>query len=736
VSNNTADLVGTLREHAFPLDATDDRCVPEPFVKAILGEIGVSVPPGVLVGPGETASAAAAHLNEPLVLKAWGEGVVHKSELGAVRIGLVKNELDAAAEAMTSAVVAHGVPLPRLFVEEMVPTGTELLFGVISRPPFGNLAILGGGGTKAELFGDPVVRLCPIDAATAAEMIEEFRGAPLLRGYRGSAGVDLGALVATMVAIAGVDGLADRLGDDFAEFECNPLFASETGVVAADARLILHKAAETLRPASRPFDANALFKPRSVAVAGASATRANAWGNRTLGRYRQMGWTENLYAVHPTAQIEGVPTYTSLGDIPGGVDFAEISVNAHAVPDVLRGARGNVKTAVITSAGFSELGGEGHALEDELLEAAIEGGIRFVGPNCMGVFSSLGRQGFSGAVSTTAGHIGGAFQSGGLATDLMQVGSALGLGFSNIASAGNTADVHMSDLVAYLLDDPQTRVIALHVEGGADEKLIGLLRKAAGVKPVVLLTPGLSDAGSRIAASHTGAMTSDRRGWQALSGATGLTVTETFEEFLAVVAYLDRYAERLEPAEEAVLILGLGGGASVLGADACDAQGLKVPTLSADLQSRLGDKKGGILLNPLDIRMGPAGPPAAARDAIDIVLASQPFADIMIHVNVMNYANSGVANRLPGVQHFKAMVEALAAGSPPDSRIAIVARNLAQAPGSYADDIRAIMKESPFALFDRFSDAAAAIAAAQRFSRRRAAVAQLPTVKALEANAA
>jgi hypothetical protein len=243
------------------------------------------------------------------------------------------------------------------------------------------------------------------------------------------------------------------------------------------------------------------------------------------------------------------------------------------------------------------------------------------------------------------------------------------------------------------------------------------LRELDGRKPVVILLPGLSATGGRVAASHTGSMTSERRGWQALVAATGVTVTETFEEFLAALVYLDRYRDRRAGGCGDVLIMGLGGGSSVLAADACDAQGLSVPILAGDLQAKLGDKKGGISINPLDVRLGPAGPPAAAREILDLVLPVQPFADTIVHVNAMNYCNSVVPGRLPGIDHFVGLVENLARNAMPDTRIAIVVRNLGHAPGEYRDLIRNFMATTSFPVFERFSDAAAAIAAAQRFGR-------------------
>lgn len=708
-----------LREHWFALDDGDGLCVPEPVVKAVLARLGLTTPAGATVANGALPSAAAAALTGPFVLKAWGPGIVHKSELGAVRVGLDAGELDAAAAAMAETLASHSISAARFYVEEMALPGSEVLFGVVSRPPFGNLALLGAGGTKAELFGKPVVRLCPLSREDAAEMVDTFPGAALLKGYRGAPPADRAALIAAMLSIAGKGGLIDQLGNVFREFECNPLFVSDRGTVAADARLILQEEVATPCPPA-PLDLQPLFRPKSVAVVGASATRATAWGNRTLARYRAMGWTENLHAVHPTAtEIDGVPAIPSLADIPGGVDYAEISVAAELAPEVLAMARGNVRTATINSSGFAEAGENGRALERRLAAAAQAGGIRFLGPNCMGIYSPYGRQGFSGATSLEGGRVAALMQSGGLSTDLIQAGFNRGMKFSAVISIGNAADISLSDLLAHVAADANTAIVGIYVEGGADAQLIEIVRSLSGRKPVVLLVPGLSKIGAKIAASHTGALTSDRRGWEALVTATGATVTETFEEFLACLAYLDRHHDRLTAADDNLLVMGLGGGASVLAADACDALGLKLPTLAEELQEQLGDKKGAILLNPLDVRLGPAGPPETARGVLDVVLPAQSFSDILIHVNALAYATSTVPGRLPGIEHLVKLISTLERAPAPPTRIGIVIRNLAEIAGPVRDELFALSQRSTIPLFDRFSDAACAIAAAKRFARMR-----------------
>ena len=166
--------------------------VPEPEVKALLADAGVVVPRGtsldladVVASPAELA-AAAEGLAEPLVLKGWGGGLVHKSDVGAVRLGLAGYELDFEAAEMAAAAADAGARLDGFLIEEQIDAGVELLVGVVDRPPFGPVAALGLGGTLAEVLDEVVLRLVPISRADAEAMVTEFKGAELLTGFRAS----------------------------------------------------------------------------------------------------------------------------------------------------------------------------------------------------------------------------------------------------------------------------------------------------------------------------------------------------------------------------------------------------------------------------------------------------------------------------------------------------------------------------------------------------------------------
>ena len=233
-----------------------------------------------------------------------------------------------------------------------------------------------------------------------------------------------------------------------------------------------------------------LFEPRAIAVIGAS-TRGDALPNVFIRRLREHGYAGAIYPIHPSAkEIEELPAYRSLADTPQPVDYAYIAIAAAQVPPLLREARGRVRYAQVISSGFGEVD-EGRVLQEELVAAARAGGMRLLGPNCMGLYSPRGRVTFADVAALETGHVGVISQSGGLATDIVRRGLNRGLKYSALVSAGNCADVGAAELSEFYLADPQTKVIGLYIETARDgRRLFEALRAARAAKPVVILKGG------------------------------------------------------------------------------------------------------------------------------------------------------------------------------------------------------------------------------------------------------
>ncbi|MEO3883809.1 acetate--CoA ligase family protein [Nonomuraea sp. B5E05] len=657
-------------------------------VKALLREAGVPVPRGVVVGDGDFG--AAGELAAPLVLKAFGPGLVHKSEAGAVALGLRHGELAAAAAAMASRLDVAG-----FLVEEQAQAGVELIVGLVRDPGFGPVVLAGLGGVWAEALGDTALRLCPITEEDARSMLASLRGAALLRGWRGGPPVDVDAVVELLVTVAGPGGLWERL--ELGEFELNPVIAGPSGVVAVDARH-LPAAAPARSAAGPPADFLPLFEPRAVAVAGASTTRPN-FGNMFLGFYREAGVP--LVAVHPEAdEVSGVPAVRS--PALAEVDYALVAVPAGRCADVVRQAAG-IPFVQVMSGGFGEAGQ--HGLERELVAAARAAGTRLLGPNCMGVYCPRGRQTFVGGGLGPAGSVALISQSGGLAGEVIKVGEQRGLAFSRVATVGNAADVTPAELLRWLSSDEQTRAVGLYLEdprGGRE------LYEALGATdlPVVLLVGGRSGQGRRAAASHTGGMVSDRRIWEAVAEQAGVALVSGQDDLIGVLAYFQAHGSRVTSGD-GVLVVGPSGGASVLAADAFDGAGVWLDPLPDDALDALRGLGVAAAGNPLEVPVGPLGRAGLVPEVIDTIMSRRPYRDVVAHVNVQAFFTYGDAAE---PLHAYARAVAGAQGALPGTRITLVTRNGDCAPEGVEDEVRRIAAAAGIPVYRSMEAAAAAVA--------------------------
>jgi acyl-CoA synthetase (NDP forming) len=712
-------LLDELVGRAWPLAGSPSRLlVPEPFVKEALLSLGVSVPRSVVADEAADASREARRLAEPLVVKAFGPGIVHKTELGAVRLGVTGQTVESAAAAMGTALAESGVTRPGFLVEEQATPGVELLVGVVRHDGVGPVALVGLGGTLTEILDQVSARLLPLSPDDAAQMLSEFRGGAALAGARGGPAVDRDALIELLLSLAGPDGLVARLGPRLVELECNPVIVSPQGALVADARLVLDGSPAPEEPPSSlpsrpsvPFDQ--LFAPRSIAVAGASLTR-QTFGNRALAAYRSVGRGEGLWAIHPTAtSVEGVPARPSLADLPeGGVDYLQVALPAAAAVELVRTEGPRAAVVQVISGGFAEAGPEGRSLEVELVKVARQAGVRMLGPNCMGVYCPAGRQSYLQGVSLELGRIGVVSQSGGLGGDLINYGARRGLRFSKVVSIGNAADVTPGEMLDHLADDPSTGVIGLYLEGLTDgERVVDALRRLKGRKPVVALVGGSGEQGRSAVATHTGSMAVDRRIWAAVSASTGITPVETLEDLVGCLAHHQAYAGHPAPGDPDVMVMGVGGGATVLAADACDRAGLKVTPLASSVQQRLREMGFGVgtsVVNPIEAVVTAEN----VGEVLAAILGAQPFPDVLLHVNVQAYYGYGDT----GVRPLLDLMETLAALDL-GSRPVVVARNLDVAPGRHLDEVFAGANRFGIPLYRTLNEAAVAIRAGKRFAR-------------------
>ncbi len=646
------------------------------------------------------------------MVKAFWPGLIHKSDVGAVRLSVATAEAaGVAAEELARELGRHS-PAGYL-VEEQAAPGVELVVGAVADGTFGPTVLLGLGGIWAEALDDTVLRLAPITAGDAAEMIDGLRGRSLLTGGRGRPAIDRDALVRLLLAVGGADGIALALGDALGEFELNPVIASPNGVIAVDARLI-RAAGPPAAPLDVPeTDFGPLFAPRGVAVVGAS-TRTPNFGNMFLQYYRAAGLGSRLVAVHPNAaSVEEVPAVPSLADVPANVDYALVAVPAAVCAEVVADARDGTFVQVM-SGGFAETGADGARREAELVAAARKAGVRLLGPNCLGVYSPRGGQTFLGGELGRPGRIAVLTQSGGVAGELITVGERRGLTFSKVATLGNSADVTAAELVRYLADDPETAVLGLYLENPRDGRgLFAALREVRGRLPVVALVGGRSGQGARAASSHTGALVSDDRIWRALADQTGIALVTSQDALLGALDFAAQHLTRPADAAPDVLVLGPSGGAGVLAADCFDAAGLRlapVPEVVHDELRALGLGAGTSLSNPLEITVGPRGRPDLVYDVVSRIDGARRYPDVVAHVNAQSYVTYGTSLR-PLLAYVGAVGD-LQRAFP--FRVTLVVRNTECVPQSIEDEARAVARAAGVPLYRTFEAAASAIAAGKR----------------------
>lgn len=214
----------------------------EPTGKAVLASFGIRVPALLTVSSEVELRNGVGLLAPPFALKAVAPGIVHKSDVGAVRLGLKDvSEVTRAIIDMRSALAAKGISTQHWLIEEMVPSGVEFVIGGVIDAEFGPMVMVGLGGIFVEILRDVSFRICPIERRDAADMLEELRGAPLMQGARGREPVSKDTLIDTLVAIGGDGGLLIRCAPYITELDINPLIVSREGAYAADARFILRR---------------------------------------------------------------------------------------------------------------------------------------------------------------------------------------------------------------------------------------------------------------------------------------------------------------------------------------------------------------------------------------------------------------------------------------------------------------------------------------------------------------
>lgn len=329
---------------------------------------------------------------------------------------------------------------------------------------------------------------------------------------------------------------------------------------------------------------DALFKPQSVALIGASATPGKL-GYDILYNLIHAGFKGPIYPINPKAdELLGLTVYKDIGSIPAPPELAVVVIPSRMVPSAIEDCgKAGVKAAIVVTGGFAEAGEEGGKLQDELAEAARRYGVRVVGPNCQGINSPHHSLCASWPLLTKRGPIAFISQSGTVGAALMDWASEEHLGVSVFVSLGNRADVDESDCIRYFNEDPNTRVIALYVEG-VKRPAAFLDSLAKAVKPVVILKAGRTARGRVAAESHTKSLAGSDAVYEAIFRKFKVHRADHLEElydFAKALAYMEK------PPGRRLLNISSSGGAAILAIDEAEKLGFENPAPSQALKDRL-----------------------------------------------------------------------------------------------------------------------------------------------------
>lgn len=344
-----------------------------------------------------------------------------------------------------------------------------------------------------------------------------------------------------------------------------------------------------------------LFEPRGVAVIGASHKQGKI-GYQVVDNIVKGGYTGGIYPVNPKGgEVLGLKMYKSISDVRGEIDVAVMTIPAKLVFDsVKQCAEKGVKHLVIITSGFSEIGNTSE--EKKIVSFAYEHGMRVLGPNIFGIYSSaVNLNATFGPDDIKKGNVAIATQSGAIGIAMIGKTKVENIGLSAIISVGNKSDIDEADLLQYLMMHDQTRIILMYIEGiQHGERLVGMLKEATRIKPVVVIKSGRSKRGAMAAASHTGSLAGADEVFNDIIRQCGVIRAESISEALDWCKFFE---DAIVPKGEKTVIITNGGGIGVLAADACEKYGVnlyddqeKLKEAFSDVMPEFGSAK-----NPVDI---------------------------------------------------------------------------------------------------------------------------------------
>ncbi len=575
---------------------TDHKVITEELSKSILKTYGIKVPPFALVTSAEEAVRQAKKIGFPLVMKVVSPQILHKTDVGGVKVGLDNlNDVKKTFKDMYGRLYKKkGVEVKGILLEKMVPKGIELIVGIQNDPQFGPVIMVGLGGIMTEVMKDVAFRLLPITTSDAKSMLNELKGSALFKGFRGSEPIDTNMVAKMLVQIG-------KLGVENADYinsvDFNPVIVYPKSYFVVDAKIILDKEIKknSISKAKPNIESmESFFTPESVALVGASATPGKI-GNSVLIALGKQDYKGKVYPINPKQEsILGIKCYPTLDAINEKIDLVVVCIDlAECGPIMETCANKGIHNVVIVSGGGKELGGDRAAMESKVKELSLKYKIRVIGPNCIGMFNAANRldcafQGQERMVRSKLGHVAFFSQSGTMGISMLESADVFGL--SKMISFGNRSDVDEADMIWYAANDPQTKVIGLYVEGFGDgRKFINTAKRVMKEKnkPIIIWKSGRTEAGAKQAASHTGSLGGSNAIIMGAFKQAGIISVDSYQELVGVLKAL-----AWQPAAKGnrVAMTSNGAGPMIGGIDQLERSGLTIGKLSPELLKKMKER--------------------------------------------------------------------------------------------------------------------------------------------------
>jgi len=532
----------------------------------------------------DEAVKAAEEIGFPVVVKGLGSKLLHKTELGLVHLNLIDSQT--VENAVISISEKGGDELEGFLIQPQLKGKREFVAGLFRDKQFGPVVMFGTGGVFTEALSDITFRVAPLTKKDAKQMLDEIKAHTLLGNFRGENAADGDRWIDSLLGLSQI-GMEYP---DVSEIDINPLIINPDGsVCAVDALVVLNDKTtkDQYLPAVDPASIGSIFYPDSIAFVGASA-QLGKWGYTLVINTASGGFKGKIFLVNPKGgTIADRRVYKSVSEIPGTIDLAVVTIPASKVLDLIpQFKEKNIKNMLLITSGFAETGEEGRKLEKDLVIKAEAAGILVLGPNTMGICNPHADFYCTGSpVQPKPGSTAVVSQSGNMGVQLLAFADHQGIGIRAFCGSGNEAMVTIEDFLDGFEVDSLTNTVMLYIESVKNgRRFFESARRLGKKKPVVLLKGGQSSAGNKAASSHTGALTTDTKIFDAVCRQTGIVKVEQPMDLLDLAA---AFSSLPLPKGNRAGIMTLGGGWGVVTADLCSQFGLEVPELSSEIIKRI-----------------------------------------------------------------------------------------------------------------------------------------------------